>query len=74
MTPQGSKSAYSTKQKRMASHIEHSAMKRGRSRKTAGRIAWATVNKKTGGAKGRSARKRTGTRPSRGGRKTSRAH
>jgi hypothetical protein len=36
----------------MASHIESSAKRRGRSTKTAERIAWATVNKRTGGAKG----------------------
>jgi hypothetical protein len=50
---QGSKASYSSKQKRMASHIEKSAKKRGRSTKTAERIAWATVNKQTGGAKGK---------------------
>ena len=48
---QGSKASYSSKQKRMASHIEKSAKKRGRSTKTAERIAWATVNKQTGGGK-----------------------
>ena len=47
---QGSKASYSTKQKRMASHIEDSEKKEGRSTKAAERIAWATVNKKTGGA------------------------
>lgn len=49
----GNKSSYSAKQKRMASHIEDSEKKSGRSTKTAERIAWATVNKKTGGAHGR---------------------
>lgn len=49
----GSKASYSSKQKRMASHIESSAKRRGRSTQTAERIAWATVNKRTGGAKGR---------------------
>ena len=48
----GSKKSYSSKQKRMASHIEKSAKSRGRSTKTAERIAWATVNKRTGGAHG----------------------
>lgn len=48
--PRGSKASYSSKQKRQARHIEESEMKQGRSRKTAGRIAWATVNKLTGGA------------------------
>jgi len=60
---QGSKASYSSKQKRMASHIEKSAKKRGRSTKTAERIAWATVNKQTGGAKGKkSSRSKGGTR------------
>ena len=54
---QGSKASYSNKQKRMASHIESSAKRRGRSTKTAERIAWATVNKRTGGAKGKKASK-----------------
>lgn len=48
--PQGSKKNYSAKQKRMASHIEASEKKSGASTKTAERIAWATVNKQTGGA------------------------
>lgn len=48
----GSKAAYSAKQKRMAEHIEDGYMKKGASRKKAERIAWATVNKETGGAKG----------------------
>ena len=45
----GSKKSYSSKQKRMASKIERSAKRKGRSSKTAARIAWATVNKQTGG-------------------------
>ncbi|HUR57102.1 MAG TPA: hypothetical protein VM029_05305 [Opitutaceae bacterium] len=60
---QGSKASYSSKQKRMASHIESGAKRRGRSTKTAERIAWATVNKRTGGAKGKkSSRTKSGTR------------
>lgn len=55
---QGSKESYSPKQKRMASHIESSEKKEGRSTKAAERIAWATVNKKTGGAKGKKAAKK----------------
>ena len=47
---QGSKASYTSKQKRQASHIEASAKKSGKSTKTAERIAWATVNKETGGA------------------------
>ncbi len=41
----------------MAQHIEDSEKERGRSTKTAERIAWATVNKQTGGGK-----KKSGTR------------
>lgn len=47
----GSKASYSSKQKRQAKHIEDSAKKSGKSAKTAARIAWATVNKETGGAR-----------------------
>ncbi|HVS52371.1 MAG TPA: hypothetical protein VHD62_08450 [Opitutaceae bacterium] len=65
--PRGSKSSYSSKQKRMASRIESSAKRHGRSTKTAERIAWATVNKRTGGAKGK--RKSTRARKSGGTRK-----
>jgi hypothetical protein len=50
----GSKSKYTSKQKRQAKHIEDSEKSSGRSSKTAARIAWATVNKKTGGAGKRS--------------------
>lgn len=49
--PQGSKSAYTPKQKRMAHKIEKSAKERGHSQKRAEEIGWATVNKKTGGGK-----------------------
>jgi hypothetical protein len=47
--PRGDKSSYSDKQKRQASHIESSEKKQGRSEKDAERIAWATVNKQSGG-------------------------
>jgi plasmid stabilization system protein ParE len=47
----GDKSSYTDKQKRQAKHIEDSAERRGKSSKTAARIAWATVNKETGGGK-----------------------
>jgi hypothetical protein len=47
----GSKKSYTSKQKRQAEHIEDSAKKKGRSAKTAARIAWATVNKQDGGGK-----------------------
>jgi plasmid stabilization system protein ParE len=49
--PRGSKSKYSSKQKRQAEHIEEGYEKRGTSKKEAERRAWATVNKATGGGK-----------------------
>ena len=49
--PRGSKEAYTDKQKRQAQHIEESERDAGKSRKTAERIAWATVNKQDGGGK-----------------------
>lgn len=49
--PQGDKSSYTDKQKRMAAHIEEGYEKRGLSVRTARRRAWATVNKVTGGDK-----------------------
>lgn len=49
--PQGDKSSYTGKQKRMAKHIEDSYESRGVSPKEAERRAWATVNKETGGGK-----------------------
>lgn len=68
--PRGSKSSYSSKQKRQAAHIESSYKKRGTSTKTAEARAWATVNKQDGGAKGKkkkpaaraSAKRKTGGR------------
>lgn len=45
----GSKSKYSSKQRRMAEHIERGYKKRGASNKKAERVAWATVNKEYGG-------------------------
>lgn len=50
--PRGDKSSYSDKQKRQAEHIEESERKQGRSEEAAERIAWATVNKQDGGARG----------------------
>jgi hypothetical protein len=62
----GSKEKYTSKQKRQAKHIEDSEKKSGRSSKDSARIAWATVNKETGGA----GRKVSNTAPSKkGGRK-----
>ena len=49
--PQGSKKSYTGKQKRKAEHIEDSEKEKGASKKTAERIAWATVNKQDGGGK-----------------------
>jgi hypothetical protein len=48
---QGSKAKYTSKQKRQAKHIEDSARKQGKPAKVAARIAYATVNKETGGGK-----------------------
>src|SRR5687768_14101996 len=51
--PRGDKSSYTSKQKRQAEHIEESEKERGRSTRTAERIAWATVNKQDGGGRKR---------------------
>ena len=51
MAARGSKKSYTSKQKRQASHIEQSEKTEGRSSKAAARIAWATVNKESGGGK-----------------------
>ena len=45
----GSKKSYTSKQKRQASKIEKGYEKKGVSKKTAKKRAWATVNKQTGG-------------------------
>jgi hypothetical protein len=47
----GSKKSYTSKQKRMARHIEESEKKAGKSSKRAASIAYATVNKRDGGGK-----------------------
>jgi len=49
--PRGDKSTYTEKQKRQAEHIEEGYEKRGLGEDEAGRRAWATVNKMTGGGK-----------------------
>lgn len=49
--PRGDKSAYTSKQKRMAAHIEEGYEKRGVPVEEAEARAWATVNKDTGGGK-----------------------
>ena len=46
---QGSKDAYTDKQKRQAEHIEKSELERGVPKSRAEQIAWATVNKQDGG-------------------------
>ena len=65
--PRGEKSAYTSKQKRQAEHIEEGYEKRGASKKEAERRAWATVNKVTGGGKksGSGRGKKTNTSPAR---------
>lgn len=47
--PRGDKSAYTDKQKRKAEHIEEGYKDRGMSDDRAEAIAWATVNKESGG-------------------------
>jgi plasmid stabilization system protein ParE len=47
--PRGDKSAYTDKQKRKAEHIAEGYVERGRSEDEAEAIAWATVNKESGG-------------------------
>jgi hypothetical protein len=47
--PRGDKSAYTSKQKRKAEHIEEGYEERGVPKNEAERRAWATVNKETGG-------------------------
>ena len=49
--PRGDKSKYTTKQKRRAEHIEDGYEDRGVPKKDAERLAWATVNKISGGGK-----------------------
>lgn len=49
--PRGDKSAYTSKQKRMAEHIEEGYEDRGVAKDEAERRAWATVNKETHGGK-----------------------
>ena len=47
----GSKSKYTSKQKRKAEHIEKGYEKRGTGKQEAERRAWATVNKQDKGGK-----------------------
>src|SRR5512140_142256 len=67
--PRGSKTSYSSKQKRQAEHIEEGYEHRGVGNDEAARRAWATVNKETGGGKksGSGRGKAMDTSPSRKG-------
>ncbi len=56
--PQGSKAAYTDKQKRKAAHIEEGYREQGVSKKEAEARAWATVNKQDGGGKKKRASKK----------------
>lgn len=49
--PRGSKSSYTSKQKRQAQHIEEGYEDRGVPKEEAEARAWATVNKMDGGGK-----------------------
>ena len=70
--PRGDKSAYTSKQKRQAEHIEEGYEKRGVSTKEAERRAWATVNDRTrGGKKSGSGRKRASSSKNTSSRKRS---
>lgn len=74
--PRGDKSAYTSKQKRQAEHIEEGYEKRGVSKKEAESRAWATVNASDGGGKkaGSGRGKKTNKAPAKkGGRKGGRA-
>lgn len=62
--PRGSKSGYTSKQKRQARKIESSAKKRGASSKRAAQIGWATVNKQDGGGKKGGAAKKSAAKKS----------
>ena len=70
--PRGSKSSYTSKQKRKAEHIEEGYENRGVGKKEAERRAWATVNKSDkGGKKSGSGRGKKSSKASsrKGGRK-----
>jgi plasmid stabilization system protein ParE len=73
----GSKSAYTSKQKRKAEHIEKGYENRGVSKKEAEKRAWATVNKSShGGKKSGSGRGKSESKSSsrKGGKKGGHAH
>ncbi|MGH8171549.1 MAG: hypothetical protein ACREPX_00285 [Rhodanobacteraceae bacterium] len=62
--PRGDKSSYTSKQKRQAEHIEEGYERKGVSKKTAAKRAWATVNKQDGGGKKTPARKKSAKKKS----------
>ena len=72
MMARGSKSSYTSKQRRQAAHIQDSGEQRGMSPKRAASMAYATVNQQDGGGKksgsGRG-EKRSTTSSAAGGRK-----
>jgi plasmid stabilization system protein ParE len=73
--PRGDKSSYTSKQKRKAEHIEEGYEDKGVSKEEAGRRAWATVNKESGGGKkSGSGRGKTGNKSAsrKGGKKAGR--
>ncbi len=75
--PRGSKSKYTSRQRREAHHIEKGYEKRGVSKKEAERRAWATVNKSEhGGRKSGSGRGKSASRSSsrKGGKRGGHAH
>jgi len=72
----GSKSSYTSKQRRQAEHIEESGEKRGMSSKRAKAMAYATVNKADQGGKNSGSgrgKSRTTASSRKGGRKGGRA-
>lgn len=72
----GDKSAYTSKQKRQAEHIEEGYEERGIGEQEAERRAWATVNKMTGGGRkaGSGRGKPTNTAPAKKGGRIGGAH
>ena len=67
----GSKEKYTDKQKRKAEHIEEGYKEKGVSNKRAEAIAWATVNKQSGGGERKGAGTRTSAEKKHQARKTS---
>ncbi len=63
--PRGDTSSYTNEQTRRARHIEEGYERRGLSRTTAARRAWATVNARSGGGKQSASGRRKRARPKR---------